>query len=89
MKAVNAAFDGASTVLGPLVASGSFSEASTGALPDADYHWRVRACNVIGCSGWSPQRYVEVGRLPDDRAVGNAEFRAAFAADTFCCIANA
>jgi hypothetical protein len=30
------------------------------------YYWRVRACNAAGCGGWSPVRYVNVGRLRDD-----------------------
>jgi hypothetical protein len=30
------------------------------------YVWRVRACNVAGCSEWSQVRYVDVGRQPSD-----------------------
>lgn len=30
------------------------------------YVWRVRACNVAGCSGWSEVRYLDVGRQPTD-----------------------
>jgi hypothetical protein len=29
------------------------------------YYWRVRAC-AARCSAWSPVRYVDVGRLPND-----------------------
>ena len=31
----------------------------------ARYYWRVRACNT-SCSDWSPVRYVDVGRQPND-----------------------
>lgn len=30
------------------------------------YVWRVRACNVAGCSGWTEVRYLDVGRQPTD-----------------------
>jgi hypothetical protein len=30
------------------------------------YFWRVRACNIAGCSPWSPVRYVDVGRQTHD-----------------------
>ena len=30
------------------------------------YIWRARACNVAGCSGWTPVRYLDVGRQPSD-----------------------
>lgn len=30
------------------------------------YVWRARACNVAGCSAWSPVRYLDVGRQPSD-----------------------
>ena len=30
------------------------------------YFWRVRACNDVGCSEYTPVRYVDVGRMPND-----------------------
>jgi hypothetical protein len=30
------------------------------------YYWRVRACFGTNCGAWSPVRYVEVGRPPND-----------------------
>ncbi|MBN1771010.1 MAG: FG-GAP repeat protein [Deltaproteobacteria bacterium] len=30
------------------------------------YYWRVRACRGALCSGWSPVRYADVGRVPGD-----------------------
>ena len=30
------------------------------------YVWRARACNVAGCSRWTPVRYLDVGRQPSD-----------------------
>lgn len=30
------------------------------------YFWRVRACNIGGCSGWSAVRYLNVGRQASD-----------------------
>lgn len=40
---------------------------STLAPMGSRYFWRVRACETTQrCSGWSPVRYVDVGRLRDD-----------------------
>lgn len=30
------------------------------------YFWRMRACRGASCSGWSPVRYLDVGRAPCD-----------------------
>lgn len=39
---------------------------STSAPVGRRYYWRVRACDTLGCSGWSPVRYVDVGRQRTD-----------------------
>lgn len=39
------------------------------------YYWRVRACNMVGCSGWTPVRYLDVGRQSNDfNGDGYADF---------------
>ncbi|MBI5488359.1 MAG: FG-GAP repeat protein [Deltaproteobacteria bacterium] len=30
------------------------------------FYWRVRACDPFRCGAWSPVRYVDVGRAPND-----------------------
>jgi hypothetical protein len=39
---------------------------STAAPVGSRWVWRVRACNAAGCGQWSPTRYLDVGRLPND-----------------------
>jgi hypothetical protein len=54
VKPVTAAFDGAGTVVGGFVPSGSTAQTTvTGLTPGTSYHWRARTVDSVGAtSGW-------------------------------------